>query len=235
MPAVASTSTAIKVLCIIFDTEIAAGELSAFRGAVATKVGTKHVLFHNHFGDDDLRYAYPLIQYKRIGKKAAFVALGEGVDEVHHFFTKRDWSLDLNGRPVDMRVDRLHLDQYLLQVWDTPMSYRLHNWLALNEKNYQLYQQSDHAGQIALLERMITGNILAFAKGVGWHISSRIMVHINDLPEPVVIRYKGTPVLAFNPTFDSNVSLPPYIGLGKSPSHGFGTVYRNTPTHNNQA
>lgn len=223
----------LKALCIIFDTEIAAAELSAFRGAVATKVGQKHVLFHNHFGDEDLRYAYPLIQYKRIGRKAAFVALGEGVEEVHHFFSKRDWSLDLNGRQVEMQVGRIHLDQYLLQVWDTPMSYRLHNWLALNEKNYRLYQQADTLGRIALLERLITGNILAFAKGVGWHIAAPIAVRITHLPDPITVRYKGVPVLAFNPTFDTNVSLPPYIGLGKAPSHGFGTVFRNNKDPHN--
>jgi hypothetical protein len=39
-----------------------------------------------------------------------------------------------------------------------------------------------------------------------------------------ISEYKDTKVLCFDLVFDCNVSLPPYIGLGKHASTGFGIV-----------
>jgi len=126
----------IKVLTVVFDSEIAGHEIPAFRGAMANKVGHQHTLFHNHQGDG-YRYAYPLIQYKRIRGKTALVCLGEGVDEIHHFFSHQDWSLRISGRDLDLKVEQLDLNEFTMQVWDQWFAYRLHNWIALNRHSYQ--------------------------------------------------------------------------------------------------
>lgn len=64
-----------RILVVTFANDLPAHDLSLFRGAVISTVGQEHVLFHNHQGDK-LRYSYPLVQYKRIGGKAALVCLG---------------------------------------------------------------------------------------------------------------------------------------------------------------
>ncbi|MDR2804596.1 MAG: hypothetical protein LBB85_02990, partial [Dysgonamonadaceae bacterium] len=54
-----------SVLVIYFSNSVSQNEISKFRGAVINMLTSNNVLFHNHT-DDGLRYAYPLIQYKRI-------------------------------------------------------------------------------------------------------------------------------------------------------------------------
>ncbi len=77
---------------------------------------------------------------------------------------------------------------------------------------------------IQMLERTLTGNILSFAKGIEWRIDKPVQVQIQELKGEKVIRYKGIPLFAFDLNFNCNISLPNYLGLGKSASHGFGIV-----------
>ena len=70
----------VDLLTICFKNEILASEIPLFRGAVIHAIQDKaDVLFHNHVGQS-FRYAYPLIQYKRIRKKAAIVCLKQGTE-----------------------------------------------------------------------------------------------------------------------------------------------------------
>ncbi|MDR1783619.1 MAG: hypothetical protein LBR13_05100, partial [Dysgonamonadaceae bacterium] len=55
----------ISILTVRFNNEITQHEIQKFRGAVVAMLQNNNVLFHNHT-DDGFRYAYPLIQYKRI-------------------------------------------------------------------------------------------------------------------------------------------------------------------------
>jgi len=82
----------IRVLSVLFDTELRASEIPAFRGAMVEKVGKKEILFHNHL-PDGFRYRYPLIQYKTLGRKPAIICIEEGVDQIHKYFEKTDWSI----------------------------------------------------------------------------------------------------------------------------------------------
>lgn len=78
--------------------------------------------------------------------------------------------------------------------------------------------------RLQLLERLLTGNILSFAKGIEWRIERPIKVQIQELKGEKMIRYKGVPLIAFDVIFNCNVFLPNYLGLGKSASHGFGII-----------
>ena len=220
------TKQQLRVLKIVFDGEIASHEIPGFRGAMAGKVGFKHILFHNHIGDN-FRYAYPLIQYKRVYGHPAIVCLGAGVEEIHHFFTKKDWSLQISGRTLDMKVDRLDLNQFTMQVWDKWHSYKLHNWIGLNAKTFPAFQliRSDEERK-EFLEKKLVGNILSFAKGIDWHIDKQIQLEIQDIGPSRFVKVKGKKILAFSPTFRTNVFLPTYIGLGAKVSLGYGVVHK---------
>lgn len=71
----------VKILRIQFHEELKNNEIELFRGAVLSKLQNASVLFHNHIADN-FRYAYPLIQYKRIAKRASIVCLEEGTDVI---------------------------------------------------------------------------------------------------------------------------------------------------------
>ena len=220
----------IKLLTVTFDTEIRDFEIPAFRGAVVDKVGRDNILFHNHLDDDKLLYKYPLIQYKTINRKPAIQCIDLGVDEIQKFFDKNSWYLIISDRKLEMKILRLDMNQFTMQVWDKLFNYSIRNWIALNKQNYETYLTLDGlAEKVALLEKILTANILAFAKGINWTVDKPIIVKIKTLSETRDVKLKGRTVLGFNVMFASNVFIPKYIGLGKSVSLGFGIVTKPKP------
>jgi len=215
----------LRTLIVSFDAPMEVYQTSAFRGAVIEKVGRQHEMFHNHVGDKEFKYSYPVIQYKIIRKLPTLYCVGEGVDEIHNFFGLKNWDINLNGKRVELKIHKLDLNTFNLNVWDKNFSYSLNNWLALNAENYKLYQAlTGLCDKVKFLERLLTGNILSFAKGVRWRIEKPITTEITEISNQKIIRYKGVPLLAFDVSFKTNVFLPNYLGLGKSASHGFGVV-----------
>lgn len=216
----------IRSLLVIFENEISGHLISSFRGAIIARVGRDHRAFHNH-DEDKLIYKYPTIQYKVIHNNASLLCLGEGVDEIHHFFGLRSWDISLQGTPVTLKIDRLDLNTVNLNVWDKMFRYSIRNWLALNTDNYKKYQGiTGLVERTAFLEKLLTGNILSFAKGIGWHIEKPVKVEIQSIRGQKMTKYKGVPLMAFDMDFRSNVFLPNYLGLGKSASHGYGVIHQ---------
>ncbi len=80
------------------------------------------------------------------------------------------------------------------------------------------------AEKIVFLEKILTANILSFAKGIDITINKNIECKIINIQEPYLITYKNTKLMAFNLEFKTNVYLPNFIGLGKSSSVGNGIV-----------
>lgn len=215
----------LKVLTVIFSGHINKEELPAFRGALIEKVGTEHFLFHNHLGDG-FRYGYPLIQYKRIEEKPGLICLDIGVDEVHHFFSQSDWSLHLhNGKVLKMGIDHLNLDQHPLSLSPTLNHYQISDWIALNQDNFPEYQRlRTDSDRTAFLEKKLIGNILSYARGVGWEVEGRIKVQLQGKLQTSPVHIKKTQLIGFQTDFTCNICLPPYLGLGGKVSLGNGMV-----------
>ena len=215
----------IRILKIVFTPEIKAYEIPAFRGAVIEKVGRDSILFHNHLGDNYL-HRYPLIQYKRLKKKATIICIEEGVDEIYKLFSQPNWSMNLYGNEYEMKIEKLSVNTFNMNVWNKFFHYRINTWLALNDKNLKIYNETDAlADKIKLLERILTANILSFAKGIDWYIEDKkIEVIIERIIKEGMTKYKKMPRRFFDVEFKTNVFLPNHIGLGKAASHGFGIV-----------
>lgn len=215
----------IRILNVTFDTEIKGYEVPAFRGAVIAKTGKDNLAFHNHLNDNRFQYSYPLIQYKQINRRPAIVCVDEGVDEIHKFFENSNWDLEISGRVLNMKIERLQMNQFTMQVWDKQFEYTIDNWLALNQENYKRYQQIESlVERVQFLEGILKANILSFAKGIDWTVESPVEIRIKDIPNTRTVTLKQQKVLAFNLIFTTNVFIPNYIGLGKSVSLGFGVV-----------
>lgn len=128
---------------------------------------------------------------------------------------------------MHLEVSQVKADQVLVQVWDEWFSYTLRKWLPLNQENYQEYKKLESlAEQCEFLERVLTGNILSFATGLDIHFEKDVKVRITALEDARIYSYKGVKMQGFDVQFKCNVSLPDYIGLGKSVSVGFGMVKR---------
>ena len=221
----------IRLLDITFENEITPWEIPAFRGAVMATAGHSHILFHNHQGDG-YRFGYPMIQYKRIRIKPHLVCIEEGVDEVHHFFENKQEGLMLGNRPYELRVDEIRLNRFTMQVWDRNFSYFMQDWLPLNQDNYRQFKDlKSEIDQFEFLEKILRGNILSFAKGIGWLVDKEIKVRIGEILRVNIITVKGVKREAYTLRFSTNVFIPNHIGLGKNASLGFGVVWeerRNT-------
>lgn len=215
----------LKTLTVSFDAEIAAYELPAFRGAVIAKAGTEHILFHNHIGDGQLLHRYPVIQYKRLSGRPAIFCVGEGVDEIHHFFNNKSWKINISQRDIDLKIHKLNMDQVTMQVWNQFFHYEIRQWIALNSENLKRFRElNSEPERYALLENILTGNIISMAKSIGWDVDKPIVVRIPEIMRQSVVKVKCIKLLAFDVKFQSNVFLPRYIGLGKSSSLGYGVV-----------
>ena len=220
----------VRTLLVTFEMGDVFFPISAFRGAVVSKVGRDHPLFHNHEGDGSSIYRYPLIQYKYFLGKPAIFCIGDGVDEIHHLFLQNRWELDIQGRKVGMKVDRLDLRTVPVQLNGQLHAYRLNEWQGLNDANYRLYRGCKDSGQQqSLLERILRGNLLSFAKGIGWHVDGEIIVAIPERPTVRSKGFKGVSIDVFEMVFLTNLLLPEGVGLGKAVSQGFGVLERMEP------
>lgn len=218
----------IQTFVVKFSNELAFGEIPLFRGAVINSLGANpELLFHNHTGDNTYRYSYPLIQYKRIHKKAAIFCIGEGVDVMGEFLSANNFSIMLGERPVKLTIEAVSPKRTLVQTWDSVFRYHLRNWLSLNSDNYlKLKDLDEYSARIAFLENILIGNLLSFAKGMKIDIQKEITCKLLSLSEPRLINVKGVKMMAFDTEFKTNLSLPDYMGIGKHASIGFGTIVR---------
>lgn len=97
----------IKILIIQFKNHLTHDEVKYFRSAVIHGLAQKDVLFHNH-EEEGLRYAYPLIQYKRIRNCAAIVCINEGTEVIGNFFSTYRPDFMIGKHPVNMKIDKLN-------------------------------------------------------------------------------------------------------------------------------
>lgn len=218
----------IRLLTICLAGELAEKEIPLFRGAVLGSMGAEaDVLYHNHIGEDGFRYRYPLIQYKRIHQKAAFVCVNEGADVIGQFLCDSNLQLQIGEDTRTFEVAEVIPSTCLIQVWNDTFHYRLRRWMPLNGENYSQYIALESmTDKVALLERVLVGNILSMCKGLGINIEEQIDVHITNVTRTYSFRYKGVRHLVFDVEFATNMSLPQWAGLGRNASMGCGTISR---------
>lgn len=231
----------INILTLHFDTDISNHEIVLFRGAVLRMIGEGgDVLFHNHNEDNTYRYSYPMIQYKRLGKKASIVCVGDGTDKIGRMFTEDSPILKLGEREVTLKIEKVVPARMLVQIWNEMFEYKLVRWLPLNPKNYMQYREAEGiVEKTTILERILKGNMLSMLKGLGIFIDKTIDLSITKLSEPYIQYNKGIALMAFDVDFKCNLSIPNNIGIGKNASIGFGVIRekrirKNTLVDNNE-
>lgn len=173
-----------------------------------------------------LRYAYPLVQYKVLDQIPTLVGLEEGAQLLIELFLKIR-ELQLRGKTFPVMSKHIKSQTYEIGVADDLYQYRfLTLWMALNQNNYQSFQQADEKDQKVMLQRIAIGNILSMLKGLNIFLSEeeRILMKLNLKPKST--QFKDQNMLAFEGEFTTNVLLPDNVGLGKAVSRGFGSIKR---------
>jgi len=195
------------------------------RGFFATHFGGFR-LVHHHLDDNRLLYRTPLIQYKVVNRQPLVLGVNEGADILRQIYEQLQF-IRIGQTDYRLEYKRLYLGEERFGESAGVHTYTfLTPWLALNEQNYQHYVcAGSGAARRALLERILVGNILSLAKGLGYMVTAPIEAEIENYRE-VRTTLKGTPMLGFLGSFRVNFEIPEYFGLGKSVSRGFGTIGR---------
>ncbi len=215
----------VKSLVVLFDQPLSHKEIPCFRGAVIDSDMTEdHILLHGH-QDDNYRYSYPLIQYKRINGQAGIVALEDGIPVVEKLIMSFPQELMIGKRAATFNIVESYACSTDVVFTNTPLRYRLTDWLPLSQENYPKYKKLvGKAEKIKFLEQILVGNILSFAKGIGVLMAERVEITLVDVMEKSNVRLKNCQVSCFDAVFHANVRLPVCLGLGKGVSKGFGTI-----------
>ncbi|WP_302023299.1 CRISPR-associated endonuclease Cas6 [uncultured Prevotella sp.] len=217
----------IKTFRLNFSNPISFNEIPYLRGAIIKITKKQEILFHNHDKDNTFRYDYPLIQYKRINGNAAIIFIERGTDKIIDFINNNKDIADIGNRKTTLEIEKVDANDTIVQIWESEFTYSIRKYLPLNKINYEKYIQTDDIiEKYQILENVLVGNILSFAKGMGIYFNNKIKVTILQVDEPKVYRFKNIKMMGFDIRFKSNVSLPDYIGLGKGVSIGFGMIKR---------
>ena len=181
-------------------------------------------MFHNHMGDR-LRYSYPLVQYKVLDGHAAIVGIGQGCKALQDYFSNYSSRVVIGGHHVDLFLDSVRECTVETGLSERLVSYGMSAWIPLNEDNYSTYGNlASQADKLVLLEHILIGNILSFAKGIGLFFDGEVVCNISDVCRQRWVSYKKVRFMSLDISFKSNVLLPVGIGLGKGVSVGFGTI-----------
>ena len=218
----------IRTLTVLTDADIRQNEIPLFRGAVIHSLGEHpNVYFHNHLDDDKFRYAYPLIQYKRLDGKAAIVCIEAGVDIIGQFLTEVDGTLTIGNRQITCNTGKIQPARILVQTWEEMFNYHISRWLPLNSQNYQRYKGIEGVVEkVSFLENILKANLLSMLKGLDIHLEKELILKITEISRSYLIYNKGVKMMAFNADFKCNLSIPNNIGIGKNASIGCGRVHQ---------
>ncbi len=180
-------------------------------------------LLHHHKVDGASDYSLPTVRYLVVDNLPLLVGLGEGRETVISVAGNIEQLVVGRKRYTVVGHDFIEDGVYLGMTPELTTYKTLTPWLALNQKNVKKFNQlkTDHEKR-RLLERILTGNILSLAKGLGFHVNAGIAVKIISFSWRKI--HTPQPLLGFQATFVSNVIIPEFLGLGKLVSKGFGLM-----------
>jgi len=184
-------------------------------------------LLHNHYESGQLRYRYPLVQYKVIDKIPMLVGIDEGAELLTQLFIKIE-EIDVDGKMIPVNTKNIEVKKEKVGYSEELQEYQFETlWMGLNQKNFSEYQKLENQDEKnKLLNRLIIGNILGFYSNIKLHLKpeERLFAKTNVYEKST--KFKGNDMIAFSGSFMVNAFLPNFIGLGKSVSRGFGALSR---------
>lgn len=184
----------------------------------------KSPLLHNHYENGDPIYRYPLIQYKVVNGTPMLLGIGEGAPLLLKLFLEVN-ELKIADTIYPLEHKHLKCDEVEIGYSEQLHEYRFETlWMALNQRNFDRYHNTPAEEQNAFLERQLQNHILAIFKGLNIWLQPHERIMVKAKLTTHRTQFKDKKMLAFGGTFVANVHLPPYIGIGKSVSRGFGTI-----------
>lgn len=233
-----STAPQLKTLSITLSHPIQRHQIARWRGAFLEMIGWEDELFHNHRNEgyqgagtySSIRaqskarhYRYPLIQYYEQDGRGTILGINEGRTALLKIQEEKELKIRWDGRVIALRVVDVQASEHQFRMLDRPRTYRLHQWMALTQKNHQIWEQAKNLhSRILLLEKLLPNHLIALFKTFQWNWPSRIETQLQFLHCMKPLSFKGQKMHTFDVEFTANVDLPNGIAIGKGTSQGFG-------------
>lgn len=174
--------------------------------------------FHHHSPSS---YHYPLVQYKMANSKLVVMGIGRYSNVVFERMSQIENIVLPNCK---VRVNNIELETVSHEVTEMKTSYEFTTpWIALNSINYENFLTSDKNQRKELLQRILVANILSMLKGLDIVYKEKIVTNIEKYKTKTTIAHKNK-FAGIWCKWNANISLPNYIGIGKSVSKGFGVI-----------
>lgn len=218
-----------KSTLLLKDICLNPSQIHKFRGFIGN-LFRDYDMLHNHDPiTGKLIYRYPLIQFKLINGIPAIIAVTDKAVELFSLLF-----LKLNEVVIeDLKIPVFEKDLYIEDVTiryanETFMYEFMSPWLALNQKNFRRYTESESKSEKAnILRQTLIGNILSMSKYLGCWLEKDQNIHAEIRTEEKPVNLKGKTMIGFTGMFKTNFIIPDGLGIGKSVSRGFGTVLKN--------
>ena len=207
------------------EIKIKSSLLHKVRGYFADRF-KQYDLVHNHDRNTGKSlYRYPAIQFKLDDHLVIYAFKDEAIDILKEVFltseelTIEDFTIMVYEKQIQVKKIQWGEDgNHYVYKFTSP-------WLALNQRNYQVYQILEHPeAKQEKLKGILINNILSFCKFAGFTVTETLNIKANF--DEVEANLKGFMHLAFKGEFMVNFLLPDYLGLGKSSSRGYGNIIR---------
>jgi len=181
-------------------------------------------VLHNHYETGELKYQYPLVQYKVLNGIPTLVALEEGARLLTKLFLKIE-EINIDGIKYPVHNKNMKSEEVDIGYSEELHEYSFETlWMGLNQDNYRKYVTLETGEKYQLLRPIMVGNVLSFFKSLGVHLDDNQRLFAKVKTSEKSTKFKDKDMLAFEGSFVINALMPDYIGLGKAVSRGFGTI-----------
>jgi hypothetical protein len=216
--------TTLQTIVSFPDIKLQTRDAHKLRGYFGQLFKEHSPLLHNHYEDGTSRYRYPLVQYKVIDEIPVLVGFNEGGELLVSLFLKiKEINIEGTIFPVlGKNISQTNIDLSLNGKLNRYEFKTL--WMALNQKNYDIYIKLNEPEKKSFLDKTLQNNILSFYKGLNYFTTERILANVNVIEKQT--RFKDQTMLAFSGDFVTNAMLPDLAGIGKAVSRGFGSIMK---------
>ena len=194
------------------------------RGYLGNKYDELDIL-HNHKNNKFI-YRYPKVQYKIINDKPIIVGINEGANIITNIGINDDM-LIIGDKPINTFEKKISINNNEYGIANDYIKYEfLSPWIALNQKNIDIYRNSSDMEKEEMLKKILIGNIISMSKGLNYTVSDQVKCWVNL--RKVDVNIKDIKHIGFMGEFRVNFNIPDYLGIGKNVSKGFGTIKKCT-------
>jgi hypothetical protein len=175
-------------------------------------------------------HRYPFIQCKQIKNRLLAIGICQGADFLQALADdKQELLMGENTCSIIERDPEIRNET--AGISDTSLRYEfLTPWLALNQQNAKkFYELKGKQERDAFMQKILTGSISTFAKSIDYDLPGQLMCRSKVRFRRERIHDEN--VMVFLGTFETNLMIPDYLGIGQSISQGFGTIRRMIQEH----